>query len=205
MPFSNNRKPLKHARPVGPLPRMVVIALVWWTARLPLPVPDFHEVGHHHESAETCRLHDHLNRWHSNIGEHGNEPGEEESHDPLLHWHLLIPGWAMAAGEPKEDGQNQSDDSGRSTLDQALMLLPASGQPIDDSFAWILDTPHEKMDRSLAQNAFVRYLIEQLKIALHEHIIIDRARLLSLSCRLNDPLSERSVFDHSQSFSPLRC
>jgi hypothetical protein len=61
------------------------------------------------------------------------------------------------------------------------------------------------MDRSLAQNAFVRYLIEQLKIALHEHIIIDRARSLSLSCRLNDPLSERSVFDHSQSFSPMRC
>jgi len=196
---------MKLARPVGKLPRLVVIALVWWTARLPLAVPDFHEVGHHHESAETCRLHDHLNRWHANTGEHGNELGDEESHDPLLHWHLLIPGWAMAAGEPKEDGQNQSNGSGQSPYDHALMPLPASGQPNDDSFAWILETPHEKMDRSLTQNAIVRNLVEQLKIALHEHILIDQARLLSLLCRLNNSPSERSVFDHSQSFIPLRC
>lgn len=102
-------------------------------ARLPLAVPDFHEVSHHHSATEPCLLHEHLNRWHGDAQEHGDRSGLTESHDSLLHWHWLLPGNGPMNHEP---GQNS--DEGSSQDDPLMNLMIVSNMAEEDSFAWMI-------------------------------------------------------------------
>lgn len=120
------RKPTTlNARPARPRPiavRMMVWFVVWWMARLPVAVPDFHEVDHHHDSGQTCLYHEHLSRWHAD----DQTPAAE--HQALLHWHWLIP------GSSAQDSQNDPQDE-----------EPGSGQATTDSFA-IIGPEHQRFD-----------------------------------------------------------
>lgn len=90
---------LTRPRPVAV--RLMVWFVVWWVARLPVAVPDFHEVDHHHDTGQTCLYHEHLSRWHAE--QNTPEPDFETNHDARLHWHWLIPGWVTPESQPDDD------------------------------------------------------------------------------------------------------
>jgi hypothetical protein len=58
--------------------RLGVTLLILSLARVPLPLADFHAIGHLHGAGQTCPLHDHLLRWHAS---------EAASEKPVLHFH----------------------------------------------------------------------------------------------------------------------
>jgi hypothetical protein len=96
--------------------RVMVWFVVWWLARLPVAVPDFHEVDHHHESGQTCLYHEHLSRWHE------ADSNAEQDHQALLHWHWLIPGWT--AQDYQQDDAGDEPDSGLAETDATSMIVP---------------------------------------------------------------------------------
>ncbi len=108
----------------------MVWCVVWCVGRLPVVVPDFHEVEHHDDSGQTCLYHEHLTRWH---GELPPEPENSHQH-PFLHWHLLIPGLSMqdsAEQRPPSEG-----DSTGSSMIPILTTFPEVFQR--DAFATFL-------------------------------------------------------------------
>lgn len=90
----------------SPVSRAVVCFVVWWLARLPVAVPDFHEVDHHHDHGQHCLYHEHLSRWHESAD---TEPND---HDAVLHWHWLIPG--EGAGDFGREQPGESSDPTKS-------------------------------------------------------------------------------------------
>lgn len=85
--------------------RFVIWASLWVLLRLPVAVPDFHAVEHHHSDGADCLFHDHLNRWHGPCTP--GEPPETES--ATFHWHWVIPGSSVPSDRPPA-----SDESGES-------------------------------------------------------------------------------------------
>lgn len=104
-----------HKRPLAV--RVMVWFVVWWMARLPVAVPDFHEVDHHHDAGQTCLYHEHLSRWHA-----PEEETSEPDHQALLHWHWLIPGWS--ARDYQRDGTGQEPETGQNAATNMAMLVP---------------------------------------------------------------------------------
>jgi hypothetical protein len=68
--------------------RLGVTLLILNLAHVPLPLADFHVIGHLHGVGQICPLHDHLLRWHASEG---------ASENPVLHFH-----WAFLS-EPVPD------------------------------------------------------------------------------------------------------
>ena len=120
------------------LTRLLVLALVWWTGRLPMAVPDFHELGHHHESNASCLLHEHLNRWHSDADLHDLASNTEVNHEPLLHWHLLMPGWGMPESVPESEDSG-GDHNPLNQSDSFQAVVTTSVEPHGDAFSWLTD------------------------------------------------------------------
>jgi hypothetical protein len=108
--------------------RVMVCFVVWCVARLPVAVPDFHEVVHHDDSGQTCLYHDHLTRW------HGEEPHVEPDHQAFLHWHWLIPGFSIQ--EHDEEGLPTDDGPVKSSTEPMLMMMPETD--CHDAFATFL-------------------------------------------------------------------
>ena len=96
--------------------RVMVWFVVWWMARLPVAVPDFHEVDHHHDSGQTCLYHEHLSRWHS------ADEQTAPDHQATLHWHWLIPGWT--AQEYHDDNPGDATEPGQLPADPPAMIVP---------------------------------------------------------------------------------
>ena len=108
--------------------RMMICFVVWCVARLPVAVPDFHEVDHHDDSGQTCLYHDHLTRW------HGEEPLEDPDHQAFLHWHWLIPGFSIQ--EQDEHGVPTDDGPSQSSSEPFLTMMPEADR--QDAFATFL-------------------------------------------------------------------
>jgi len=108
--------------------RVMICFVVWCVARLPVAVPDFHEVDHHDDSGQTCLYHDHLTRW------HGEDPLEEPDHQAFLHWHWLIPGFSIQ--EHDEKGLPTEDGPLKSSTEPMLMMMPEAD--CHDAFATFL-------------------------------------------------------------------
>jgi len=71
-------------RPIMIVAQWLGIALVIpGLLHVPLPQVDFHVIRHHHGDGEVCLQHDHLLRWHPQIG--------ESDEVAVLHWHWLLP------------------------------------------------------------------------------------------------------------------
>lgn len=64
-----------------------VALLILGLSRTPVPMADFHNIRHHHNPGQVCRLHDHLLRYHPN----DNSAPDQR----VLHWHWLFP-WELA-------------------------------------------------------------------------------------------------------------
>ena len=171
------------------------MALIWWTGRLPLPVPDFHELRHHHESAESCVLHEHLNRWHTEANLHELASSSNLNHAPLLHWHWLLPGWAMPENDQKSDGTGKPSGS-HNHSDSFVAILTTYLSPNEDAFSWLVNetsnvtdcllvsqfekTAKKHIELSLAESCF-RENIAAFPPINHTHFIDCRnLKLLSL-------------------------
>ncbi|MFM7592403.1 MAG: hypothetical protein ACKO85_11475 [Isosphaeraceae bacterium] len=122
------------------LARLLVFALSWWMARLPLAVPDFHEVSHHHSATEPCLLHEHLNRWHGDAQEHGSSTAQAENHGFLLHWHWLLPGNGPMSSETGDESEE-----GSSPVDPFMNSMFVSNQTDQDSFGWLINSEMPKL------------------------------------------------------------
>jgi len=73
--------------------RGLTVALVTLSlARVPLPIADFHVIGHRHGEGRACPLHDHLMRWHT---------AERSSQGPVLHFHWVLPLKSVATTDPQ--------------------------------------------------------------------------------------------------------
>lgn len=107
------------SRDRSPLARAVVWFVIWWLARLPVAVPDFHEVDHHHDHGQQCLYHEHLSRWHEAAETRADE------HDAVLHWHWLIPG--EGAGDFGREQPGESPDPTKSAQ-IVHWIAPASNQ-----------------------------------------------------------------------------
>lgn len=118
--------------------RVMICFVIWCVARLPVAVPDFHEVDHHDDSGQTCLYHDHLTRW------HGEEPIEEPDHQAFLHWHWLIPGFSIQ--EQDEQGQPTDHGSEKTSIEPILTIMPDTDR--QDAFATFLANS-ECSERSL--------------------------------------------------------
>jgi len=87
---------------------LIVWAALWVLLRLPVAVPDFHEVAHHHSDGVDCLYHEHLNRWHGPVNSSGEPAASHEHELATLHWHWVIPGSNVPEGQP---GQDDSPDA----------------------------------------------------------------------------------------------
>lgn len=106
---------------------LIVWAAIWVLLRLPVAVPDFHEVAHHHIEGAACLYHEHLNRWHGPVNP-GDSAAGHEHELATLHWHWVIPGSNMPDGqsgqddsqETAQDGPHLTQGSGGDFLSQVL-------------------------------------------------------------------------------------
>ncbi len=100
--------------------------------RLPVAVPDFHEVAHHHADGAGCLYHEHLNRWHEVGPQSPSGPASHYRHDPArLHWHWVIPGTSVPEGssDPLEPSRHR----------RRLIGLTISNGPGTDSLSRMLE------------------------------------------------------------------
>lgn len=155
--------------------RLLVLALVWWTGRLPMAVPDFHDLGHHHESNASCILHEHLNRWHADTDLHDLASNTEVNHKPLLHWHLLMPGLGLAESLPKSQQGSGGDHNPLDQSDAFLAVFTTAVEPHDDAFSWLID--HTINDANClvfaSENTTNKKILEQAKTEGNFWIILN--------------------------------
>src|ERR1700712_3965064 len=71
--------------------RLGIALLILGLARVPIPVPDFHDFGHAEGIGVACPNHDHLLREH---------PEEVPQGVPVLHWHWVLLNTAELCGDP---------------------------------------------------------------------------------------------------------
>ncbi len=91
---------------------LIVWAALWVLLRLPVAVPDFHEVAHHHFDGVDCLYHEHLNRWHGPVDSSGGSAASHEHELATLHWHWVIPGSNIPEGQPGHDDSRGADQDG---------------------------------------------------------------------------------------------
>lgn len=197
----------KQQRPVAV--RLLLLSLIWWTARLPVAVPDFHEIDHHHAVDQSCMYHQHLNRWHES--ETSRTATYKSVHDPVLHFHWLLPGLVLPDGESV---QNQKD-SGSSDipLGTDLFVDQMTAMPCHDNsdlFAAFMNA------QDSSQAGFVtlgNYHISLLKHMVWSQSFLDALcgfiRTKSFMCSVESGLIPGNVGLISNSFLgkniPLRC
>lgn len=90
---------------------LIVWAALWVVLRLPIAVPDFHAVAHHHFEGADCLYHEHLNRWHGPVNT-GESATDHEHELATLHWHWVIPGSNMPEGQSDRTGAQDTDQAG---------------------------------------------------------------------------------------------
>jgi hypothetical protein len=107
-----------------------IILLILNLAHVPLPVADFHALGHLHGEGQLCALHNHLLRWHA--------PGGDSSRPVLhFHWAFLVPPRpdaenktpAVHADSPDPFDIESSDDDPKPTLETAVRTQVAKSLP----------------------------------------------------------------------------
>lgn len=103
---------LKHSCMLWPL----VLVLIWTTARLPVAVPDFHEVDHHHQENQSCLYHQHLNRWHEPETDSFSNSDMPSKHDAVFHVHWLLPGQTAPTGDSDNHDNDFSDSQNESVI-----------------------------------------------------------------------------------------
>lgn len=132
--------------------RLLLLVFVWWTARLPVAVPDFHEVDHHHAANQDCLYHQHLNRWHDASKNLSAELVVD--HEPILHVHWLMPGWTPPKAE--SDPANAPNDSEPASPDDSepfLLLTVAPANDDSDFFAGLFKSKEFNQIRSFPANS----------------------------------------------------
>ncbi|MBI1322685.1 hypothetical protein GC170_05810 [bacterium] len=154
---------------------LIVWASLWVLLRLPVAVPDFHEVAHHHSDGVDCLYHEHLNRWHRPV-ETGESAAGHEREMATLHWHWVIPGSNLPEGQSAPSDSNDTflvgpqltQGSGGDILSQVLEsaraiatidrtgserseLLDLAGACLLSCVRWLEDSPRCAQRVSVAQ------------------------------------------------------
>lgn len=197
----------KQQRPVAV--RLLLLSLIWWTARLPVAVPDFHEIDHHHAVDQSCMYHQHLNRWHEN--EPSQAANYKSAHDPVLHFHWLLPGLVLPDGESV---QNQKNSGGSDIpLGTDLFVDQMTAMPCHDNsdlFAAFMNAQDSREAGFVSLgNDNVNNLKQQLQSQTSLDALCGYIRTRDLSCAVESGLlpckagaSSNSLFDKNM---PLRC
>jgi hypothetical protein len=82
--------------------RLVTALLILCLAPIPLPVPDYHDLGHRHGEGQVCTDHEHLLRWHPD-----DVPSDEGA---VLHWHWVT--FLLGTPDPATSADGPVDPTG---------------------------------------------------------------------------------------------
>ncbi len=174
----------------------IVWLALWSLLRLPVAVPDFHEVAHHHADGAECLYHEHLNRWHEGGPQSPASAASHFRHDPArLHWHWVIPGTSVPEGS--SDNPDQADFSA------TPLGLSISNGPGTDSLSRMLEcanhaaiVKHAAVDRFEPHHVYALSFLDASFCACLSLVHTHRGLPAS---------NERSSVTQPLSFAPLRC
>jgi len=172
----------------------IVWLALWSLLRLPVAVPDFHEVAHHHADGAECLYHEHLNRWHEDGSQTSPERTSHYRHDPAqLHWHWVIPGTSVPEGSSEP-----LDRTGES-----LIGLSISDNPGSDSLSRTLECAsqavtvrHAALDRFEHDHAFGLSFLDSSDC---DGLSLRHAHRWFLTSNVETAVAR------TPSFAPLRC
>lgn len=166
--------------------RLLLLVFVWWTARLPVAVPDFHEVDHHHAANQHCLYHQHLNQWHDS----SKNPGTDlvADHEPIFHVHWLMPGWTPNKNvNGTGDSPNGSERPSPEESESFLFLTAAPINDDTDLFAGFFNKNDFNQIRSFPANTASTTLLKLIVQSNNDF------------CRLNGFMQLENLQPYSQS------